>query len=79
MAVIRTFDDEYELTRIKALAAAIGAILTDGAGVDSEDVGMLAFMIWEIVDRMEKRSCGEMPGSGPPLAAGPARAKPEVA
>lgn len=71
MAVTGT--DGYDLTRIKALANAIGGILTEGAGVEPEDVGMLAFMICEIVDRMEKSE------SGPPRAAGPARAKSEVA
>lgn len=71
MAVTGT--DGYELTRIKALANAIGGILTDGAGVEPEDVGMLAFMICEIVDRMEK------PESGLLRAAGPARAEPEAA
>jgi len=71
MAVTRT--DGYDLTRIKALANAIGGILTDGAGVELEDVGMLAFMIGEIVDRMEKSE------SGPPRAAIPARAEPEAA
>jgi hypothetical protein len=71
MAVTGT--DGYELTRIKALANAIGGILTDGAGVKPEDVGMLAFMISEIVDRMEK------PDSGPSRAASPERAEPEAA
>ncbi len=79
MAVPGTFDDEYELTRIKALASSIGAILTDGAGVDPQDVGMLAFMICEIVGRMEKRIYGERPESGPALVAGPERAEPEAA
>ena len=77
MAVTGT--DGYELTQIKALANAIGGILTEGAGVDPEDVGVLAFMICEIVDRMEKKIHGEMPESGPSLAAGPARAEPEAA
>jgi hypothetical protein len=71
MAVTGT--DGYELTRIKALANAIGGILTDGAGVEPEDVGMLAFMIREIVDRMERAE------SGPPRAADPGRAEPEAA
>jgi hypothetical protein len=72
-----TGTDGYDLTRIKALANAIGGILTDGAGVEPEDVGMLAFMIGEIVDRMEKSESRGRPG--PLRASGPERAEPEAA
>jgi len=51
-------DVQSELDQIKALGKAIGAILIDGAQIDSEDVGELGYLVFHLAEQVEKKLDG---------------------
>jgi hypothetical protein len=51
-------DVQNELDQIKALGKAIGAMMIDGAHIDSEDVGILGYLIFHLAEKVEKKIDG---------------------